>query len=68
MEKVRYEEMLPHEIVARRKKFPAAFMGLGGLEWHSEHLAVGNDASKAEALRAGCKPLRWLRFSNIVVR
>jgi hypothetical protein len=22
MEKFRYEEMLPHEIVARRKKFP----------------------------------------------
>ncbi len=50
MEKVRYEEMLPHEIVARRAKFPAAFMGLGGLEWHSEHLAVGNDALKAEKL------------------
>lgn len=50
MEKVRYEEMLPHEIVARRKQFPAAFIGLGGLEWHSEHLAVGNDALKAEKL------------------
>ena len=50
MQKVRYEEMLPHEIVARRKKFPAAFIGLGGLEWHGEHLAVGNDALKAEKL------------------
>jgi creatinine amidohydrolase len=50
MEKVRYEEMLPHEIVARRRKFPAAFVGLGGLEWHGEHLAVGNDALKAEKL------------------
>jgi creatinine amidohydrolase len=50
MEKIRYEEMLPHEIVARRKKFPAAFIGLGGMEWHSEHLAVGNDALKAEKL------------------
>ena len=50
MEKVRYEEMLPHEIVARRKEFPAAFIGLGGLEWHGEHLAVGNDALKAEKL------------------
>jgi len=50
MEKVRYEEMLPHEIVNRRRKFPAAFMGLGGLEWHSEHMAVGNDALKAEKL------------------
>jgi len=50
MEKSRYEEMLPHEIVARRKRFPAAFIGLGGLEWHGEHLAVGNDALKAEKL------------------
>ena len=50
VEKVRYEEMLPHEIVARRQRFPAAFIGLGGLEWHSEHLAVGNDALKAEKL------------------
>ena len=50
MEKVRYEEMLPHEIVARRGGVPAAFIGLGGLEWHGEHLAVGNDALKAEKL------------------
>ena len=50
MEKFRYEEMLPHEIVARRKRFPAAFIGLGGLEWHGEHLGVGNDALKAEKL------------------
>jgi creatinine amidohydrolase len=50
MDKVRYEEMLPHEIVARRARFPAAFIGLGGLEWHSEHLAVGNDALKAGKL------------------
>ena len=50
MEKVRYDEMLPHEIVARRRKFAAAFIGLGGLEWHGEHLAVGNDALKADKL------------------
>jgi len=50
LDKCRYEEMLPHEIVSRRKRFPAAFIGLGGLEWHGEHLAVGNDALKAEKL------------------
>lgn len=50
MEKVGYEEMLPHEIVAWRRRFPAAYIGLGGLEWHGEHLAVGNDALKAERL------------------
>ena len=52
MEKVRYEEMLPHEIVTRRRLFPAAFIGLGGIEWHSQHMAVGNDALKAEKLCA----------------
>ena len=50
MKKIRYEEMLPHEIIARRKKQPIAYIGLGGLEWHGEHLAVGNDALKAEKL------------------
>ena len=50
MEKVRYHEMLPHEIVTRRRGFPAAFLGLGGLEWHGEHQAVGLDALKAEKL------------------
>lgn len=50
MEKFRYHEMLPHEIVERRKQFPAAFIGLGTLEWHGHHLAVGNDALKAEKL------------------
>jgi creatinine amidohydrolase len=50
MEKVRYEEMLPYEIVPRRRRFPAAFVPLGVLEWHSEHLAVGNDALKVQKL------------------
>ncbi len=50
MEKCRYEEMLPHEIIERRERFPAAFVPLGGLEWHGEHLAVGNDALKAQKL------------------
>ena len=50
MEKVKYHEMLPHEILARREKFSAAFIGLGTIEWHGEHLAVGNDALKAEKL------------------
>jgi len=42
--------MLPHEIVSRRRKCPAAFIGVGTLEWHGEHLAVGNDALKADKL------------------
>jgi creatinine amidohydrolase len=52
MDKIRYEEMLPHEIVARRGSFPAAFVGLGTLEYHGEHLAVGLDGLKAGKLCA----------------
>jgi len=50
MRSVRYEEMLPREIVARRTAHPVAYLPLGGIEWHGEHLAVGNDALKAHAL------------------
>jgi len=42
--------MLPHQIVERQKIFPAAFVGMGMLEWHGQHLAVGNDGLKAEKL------------------
>jgi len=48
--KVRYEEMLPHEIVEARMKMPVAYLSIGGVEWHGEHLAVGNDTIKAYAL------------------
>jgi creatinine amidohydrolase len=48
--KVRYEDMLPHEIVAARRAKPVAYLPLGGLEWHGEHMAVGNDALKAQRL------------------
>jgi len=48
--KVRYEEMLPYEIVPARRAKPVAYLPLGGLEWHGEHMAVGNDALKAQKL------------------
>jgi len=54
MSKVRYEEMLPHEIVEARTKCPIAYVPIGGLEWHGEHLAVGNDTVKAHALAVRC--------------
>ena len=50
MEKINYAHMLPHEIVARRRQFPAAFVPLGVLEWHGEHQAVGLDVLKADKL------------------
>jgi creatinine amidohydrolase len=50
MAKVRYHEMLPREIRARLADFPGAFLGIGTLEWHAEHAAVGLDGLKAERL------------------
>jgi len=47
---VRYEELLPHQIVEARSKRPVAFLPIGGVEWHGKHLAVGNDTLKAHAL------------------
>ncbi len=58
MSNVRYHEMLPFEIVAAREACPLAFVPLGGIEWHGEHLAVGNDALKAEMLAVRCAEAR----------
>lgn len=54
MAKVRYQEMLPHEIVAAREACPIAYVPIGGVEWHGEHLAVGNDTLKADILAVRC--------------
>ncbi len=54
MSKVRYEEMLPSEIVAARAACPIAYVPLGTLEWHGEHNAVGLDGLKAHALAVQC--------------
>lgn len=50
MKKVRYEEMMPHEIVAARTAKPVAYLPIGGVEWHGEHNPVGLDTVKAHAL------------------
>ena len=52
--KVRYEEMLPHEIVAARNACPVAYVPLGGVEWHGEHNCVGLDTVKIHALAMRC--------------
>lgn len=45
--KVRYEEMLPHELDEAVAKFPVAYCPFGSLEWHGKHLPLGNDTLKA---------------------
>lgn len=54
MAKLKYEEMLPHEIVEARTKCSVAYVAIGGVEWHGQHLCVGNDTVKANALALKC--------------
>ena len=48
--KVRYEDLLPHEMQEIMRDKPIAYLPFGTLEWHSLHLALGNDAVKAYEL------------------
>ena len=50
MAKVRYEEMLPHELDEAVARFPVAYCPFGSLEWHGRHLPLGNDTLKAHHL------------------
>ena len=47
MTRLRYEEMLPHELEERVAQFPVAYCAFGSLEWHGRHLPLGNDTLKA---------------------
>jgi len=42
-EKVLYEELTPSEFRSRLAKAPIAYLPLGTLEWHGEHLPLGSD-------------------------
>lgn len=48
--KVLYEELLPHEFVAKVNKFPVAYLPLGTLEWHGKHLPLGADGIQAQGV------------------
>ena len=61
--KVLYEEMLPHEFRKRLAERPIAYLPLGTLEWHGEHLSLASDAIQSEALMVECAR----RFGGIVM-
>ena len=44
MDTVRYEDLLPHQFRRRLAEYPVAYLPLGTLEWHGEHLPLGSDA------------------------
>ncbi|HUT89486.1 MAG TPA: creatininase family protein [Thermoguttaceae bacterium] len=52
--KVRFDELLPHEFRKRLAERPIAYLPLGTLEWHGEHLPLGADAIQSEALMIEC--------------
>ena len=49
-ERMRYEELLLGELDDILSNTPVAYFPLGTLEYHGPHLAIGNDALKAEAI------------------
>ena len=61
--KVRHDELLPHEFRTRLAQRPIAYLPLGTLEWHGEHLPLGSDAIQSEALMLECAR----RFGGIVM-
>lgn len=51
-EKVLYEELTPKEFSIRLDKCPVAYLPLGTLEWHGDHLPLGSD---------GLQPLEFFK-------
>ncbi|MBE7464041.1 MAG: creatininase family protein [Planctomycetes bacterium] len=49
-QRVRFSDLLPHQFRARLKQRPLAYLPLGTLEWHGEHLPLGSDAIISEGL------------------
>lgn len=45
-EVVEYEKLLPCQFMERLEQAPLVYIPVGALEWHCEHLAIGNDAIK----------------------
>jgi creatinine amidohydrolase len=48
VEKVLYEELTPTEFRERIAKAPVAYLPLGTIEWHGEHLPLGSDGLQSK--------------------
>ena len=62
-QKVLYAELLPHEFRTRLTARPIAYLPLGTLEWHGEHLPLASDPFQSEGLMIECAR----RFGGIVM-
>jgi len=47
-QKVLYEELTPAEFSARLANCPVAYLPLGTIEWHSDHLPLGSDGLQSK--------------------
>lgn len=47
---VHYTQLLPHQFRTRLAQCPVAYLPLGTLEWHGEHMALGTDALISEGV------------------
>lgn len=70
---MRYETLLPREFNQILADTPVAYLPWGALEWHGQHMAVGNDGLKAHGIlqrvaeRAGgvVLPPEWCGFDTL---
>jgi len=60
---VKYAELRPETFRQRLHQKPLAYLPLGTLEWHGEHLPLGADAIQSEALMIECAK----RFGGVVL-
>jgi creatinine amidohydrolase len=60
---VHYTELRPHQFRQRLQQRPVAYLPLGTLEWHGEHLPLGSDGIISEGLMCACAR----RFGGIVM-
>ena len=51
--KRKFEELLPHEILACTKDASIAFLPIGSMEWHGPHMSMGMDTAHAYAVALG---------------
>jgi creatinine amidohydrolase len=51
---VQMQYLRPAQLEAAGRKFPAVYVPFGLIEWHGQHLPLGNDALKAHGILVRC--------------
>lgn len=59
----RYERLMPRELAQALKTRPIAYLGVGPLEWHGEHLAFGTDPMRANLVMEGV----WKKHGGVLL-